>query len=212
MKTLLILLLVTIIFSQSTISEYELKGFEKNLKLYVKVLLIKKEPQEGNQKLELPLIGNAKYISNVVPFSQLIYTLGKENYPKEVKDLIGKAKTSSPLYIINIEYSKLDEEKKEFNEYIGVAFPFKEHVFYGFLNSQIIENENSSDGSILAIRTGYESSPPECWGCTEEEEQKMIEEYEKKLKEQEEKKKKLTLEAYISKSRKEMKKVIDSLI
>ena len=98
MKTLLILLLVTIIFSQSTISEYELKGFEKNLKLYVKVLLIKKEPQEGNQKLELPLIGNAKYISNVIPFSQLIYTLGKENYPKEVKNLIGKAKKSSPLY------------------------------------------------------------------------------------------------------------------
>ena len=40
----------------------------------------------------------------------------------------------------------------------------------------------------------------------------MLEEYEKELKEQEEKKKKLILEAYISKSRKEMKNVIDSLI
>ena len=194
MKILLILSLVIIIFSQSTISEYELKDFNKKLQLYVKSLLIKKEPQEGNQKLQIPLIGNAKYISNVVPFSQLIYNLGKENYPKEVKDLIGKAKASHPFYIINIEYSKLDEENKEFNEYIGVAFSFKEHVFYGLLNSHIIEKENSSDGT--AIREGYETDPPECWGCTEEEE----------------KKKKLTLEAYISKSRKEMKKVIDSLI
>ena len=210
MKILLILSLVIIIFSQSTISEYELKDFNKKLQLYVKSLLIKKEPQEGNQKLQLPLIGNAKYISNVVPFSQLIYNLGKENYPKEVKDLIGKAKASHPLYIINIEYSKLDEENKEFNEYIGVAFSFKEHVFYGFLNSHIIDN--SPDDSGLDGREGYKNEPPECWGCTEEEEKKMLEEYEKKLKEEEEKKKKLTLEAYISKSRKEMEKVIDSLI
>ena len=210
MKTLLILLLVTIIFSQSTISEYELKDFNKKLKLYVNSLLIKKQPQEGNQKLQLPLTGNAKYISNVVPFNKLIYTLGKENYPKEVKDLIGKAKTSSPLYIIYIEYSKFDEEKKELNEYIGVAFNFKEHVFYGFLNSHIIDN--SPDDSGLDGREGYINEPPECWGCTEEEEKKMLEEYEKELKEQEEKKKKLILEAYISKSRKEMKNVIDSLI
>ena len=210
MKALLILLLVTIIFSQSTISEYELKDFNKKLKLYVNSLLIKKQPQEGNQKLELPLIGNAKYISNVVPFSKLIYTLGKENYPKEVKGLIGKAKTSSPLYIINIEYSKFDEENKEFNEYIGVAFNFKEHVFYGFLNSHIIENDNPSDGNT--IREGYENMGPQCWGECTEEELKMIEEFKKKQKEEEEKKKKLILEAYISKSRKEMKKVIDSLI
>ena len=60
-------------------------------------------------------------ISNIVPFSHIEYILRTTKYPKEVKDLINRAKTASPLYIINIEYSNLDIENKEFNEYIGVA-------------------------------------------------------------------------------------------
>ena len=210
MRTLLMLALITIIYSQSTLSQYELKTFNEKLRLYVKSILSKKDYQESNQKLELPLKGEAEYISNIVPFSHIEYILRTTKYPKEVKDLINRAKTASPLYIINIEYSNLDIENKEFNEYIGVAFSCKEHVFYGLLISHVIEEKNSSDDSGTASREGYITMPPECWGCTEEEEKKMKKEYERSLKEEEEKKKKLILEAYISKSRKEMKKVIDS--
>ena len=211
MKKLLIIVLIYIAYSQITFSEYEKKTFEEKLKMYVKTILIKNDYSNMSIKAGLSLKGNAKYISNIVPFSQIDSHLNKMNFPKEVKNLILKTKIYSSLSTIDIKYTNFDSEKKEMNDYIGIAFSYKDHIFYGLLNSNVTEL-NSNDGSgIYAERQGYVEQPPECWGCPEEEEKKMIEEYERRKKEKEEKEKNLILNTFIAKSRNEMKKIIDSL-